>query len=278
MAERVLVKRLGQHGDGIADGLDGPIYIPGSLPGETVEVETVAGHPDRRRLVSVERPSAERIEPICPHFQVCGGCAMQHYSENSYRAWKRDLVVTALNQAGIEVPVAPLIDAHGDGRRRVVFHARRGGHGVLQVGFSAAAAHRIVPIDRCPILAETLDGALKAAWAIAEATAALIALKPQKSQSGVYHLTAAGSTTWAGFAQQILEEYEELYSWPVETGDFGAPLRANKVVAITSDLYKTAARRPKNSLLSNAKLESVFGLKMPDWRAQLSLAMQDAIR
>ena len=60
------------------------------------------------------------------------------------------------------------MDAHGDGRRRVVFHARRGGHLVLQVGFSAARAHHIVPIDRCPILAKSLDGALNAAWAIAE--------------------------------------------------------------------------------------------------------------
>jgi 23S rRNA (uracil1939-C5)-methyltransferase len=93
---------------------------------------------------------------------------MQHLAGESYRNWKRDLVVTALSQAGIDAPVASLIDAHGDGRRRAVFHARRGAHDVLQVGFSAARAHHIVPIDRCPILAQSLDGALNAAWAIAE--------------------------------------------------------------------------------------------------------------
>jgi 23S rRNA (uracil1939-C5)-methyltransferase len=169
VVERILIDRLGQHGDGIADSSAGPIYIPGTLPGETVEVDAEPGHPDRRRLVNVRQSSAERIEPICPHFGICGGCAMQHLSEASYRGWKRDLVVTALRQAGIEVPVASLMDAHGDGRRRVVFHARRSGHGVLQVGYSAARAHRIVPIDRCPILAKGLDGALKAAWAVAEA-------------------------------------------------------------------------------------------------------------
>ena len=168
MVERILINRLGQHGDGIADGFEGPIYVPGTLPGETVEVEAIPGHPDRRRLVNVQQSSAQRIEPICRHFGICGGCAMQHLREDSYRSWKRDLVVTALSQAGIEIPIAPLIDAHGDGRRRVVFHARRGGHGVLQVGYSTARAHHIVPIDRCPILAKSLDGALKAAWAIAE--------------------------------------------------------------------------------------------------------------
>jgi 23S rRNA (uracil1939-C5)-methyltransferase len=168
VAERLVIDRLGQHGDGIAEGSDGPIYIPAALPGETVEVDAMPGHPDRRRLVNVRQSSAQRIEPICPHFGVCGGCAMQHLADESYRCWKRDLVVTALSQAGVDAPVAPLIDAHGDGRRRVVLHARRGTHEVLQVGFSAARAHHIVPIDRCPILAKSLDGALNAAWAIAE--------------------------------------------------------------------------------------------------------------
>src|SRR5436190_5740711 len=167
VVEELLISRLGQHGDGIADSSEGPIYVPGTLPGERVEVDAVPGHPDRRRLINVRQSSAQRIEPICRHFGVCGGCAIQHLSEASYRSWKRDLVA-ALSQAGIDGPVAPLIDAHGDGRRRVVFHARRGSHGVLQIGFSAARAHHIVPIDRCPILAKELDGALTAAWAIAE--------------------------------------------------------------------------------------------------------------
>ena len=141
------------------------------MPGETVEVEAVAGHPDRRRLLNVERPSAERIAPICPHFGVCGGCAMQHWETIQYRAWKRDLVVDALRQAGLDFPVAELIDAHGEGRRRAVFHARSGARSVLEVGFSAARSHHLVAIDRCPVLSPKLGGALKAAWAIAETLA-----------------------------------------------------------------------------------------------------------
>jgi 23S rRNA (uracil1939-C5)-methyltransferase len=120
-------------------------------------------------LLNVEHLSAERAAPICPHFGVCGGCALQHWQSAPYRAWKRGLVVDALRQAGLEAPVGDLIDAHGDGRRRAVFHARRGALDVLEVGFSAARAHRIISIDRCPVLAKNLDGALAAAWAIAEA-------------------------------------------------------------------------------------------------------------
>jgi 23S rRNA (uracil1939-C5)-methyltransferase len=168
VVEHLVVARLGQRGVGIADGIDGPIYIPGALPGETVEVESIPGQPDRRRLLNVEAPSAQRIAPICRHFGICGGCAVQHLDENSYRDWKRELVANALRQAGIEAPLHDLIDAHGAGRRRAVFHARRGSRDVLQVGFSTARAHHLVAIDRCPVLAQSLDGALQAAWAIAE--------------------------------------------------------------------------------------------------------------
>jgi 23S rRNA (uracil1939-C5)-methyltransferase len=166
--EHLSVAALGQRGEGIAEGPGGPIFIPCTLPGETVEVESWPGHPDRRHLLNVEHASPERIAPICPHFGTCGGCALQHWQSAPYRAWKRDLVVTALRQSGIDAPVADLIDAHGDGRRRAVFHARRGTHDVIEVGFAALRTHRVVAIDRCPILAPRLDGALQAAWAIAE--------------------------------------------------------------------------------------------------------------
>ncbi len=171
MVERLVIARLGHRGDGIADGSDGPIYVPGALPGETVEVDDWSGHPDRRQLLNVETPSTERVAPICPHFGVCGGCTLQHWQSTPYRAWKRELVVEALRQQGLDPPVGELIDAHGEGRRRAVFHARRLGHDVIEVGFSAARAHRIVAIDRCPVLAKSLDGALAAAWSIAETRA-----------------------------------------------------------------------------------------------------------
>jgi len=169
VVERLVIDRLGHRGDGIAETPAGPLYVPYVLPGETIEAEPIPGHPDRRHVLRVEVESPERIAPICPHFGVCGGCALQHWDTARYRAWKRGLVVAALAQAGIAAPVADLIDAHGAGRRRAVFHARRGTHDVLQVGFTAYRAHHVVAIDRCPILAPELAGAIAAAWALAEA-------------------------------------------------------------------------------------------------------------
>lgn len=129
------------------------------------------GHPDRRHLLTVETASPERIAPVCKHFGLCGGCAMQHWSLDRQLAWKRELVIEALHQAGLDAPVANTVDAHGDGRRRVTLHARRGHHDILEVGFAAPRAHHVIAIDDCPILAPGLDGVIAAAWAIAEVLA-----------------------------------------------------------------------------------------------------------
>jgi 23S rRNA (uracil1939-C5)-methyltransferase len=169
VVERVVIDHVGHLGDGVGSADGQTVYVPYTLGGESVEVAPVPGHhPDRRRLLAVERASPERIAPFCPHFGVCGGCAIQHWEAERYRAWKRDIVVETLAQAKIACDVAPLIDAHGLGRRRITLHARMGSHDVLKVGFAAAGSHDIIPIDRCPILAPGMDGALEAGWAIAE--------------------------------------------------------------------------------------------------------------
>lgn len=168
VTEQLTITALGHRGDGVADTPAGPAYVPYTLPGEIVTVEPVVGHADRRHLVHVDRPSHERVAPICKHFGQCGGCALQHWSPAEYRLWKRALVAEALAAAGLVAPVGDLIDAHGQGRRRAVLHARRGARDVLEVGFTAPRAHHIVAIDRCPVLAPGLDGAIPLAWAIAE--------------------------------------------------------------------------------------------------------------
>jgi len=168
VTEKLTIQYLGHRGDGAADTPEGTVYVPYALPGETVTVERVPGHPDRRHLVHVDRPVRERAVPICKHFGTCGGCALQHWSLAEYHLWKRSLLVEALAQAGLVAPVDDLIDAHGEGRRRAVLHARRGSHNVLEVGFTAPRAHHIVAIDECPVLAPQLTGAIQAAWAIAE--------------------------------------------------------------------------------------------------------------
>ena len=173
MVEQLTIARLGRRGDGIAETPAGPLYVPYTLPGETAEVEAWPGHPDRRRLHPDRgcEPRAHRAD--LPAFRrlrrlraaALGARALSRLEarRSSSRRWRRPASTCRSTT---------LIDAHGEGRRRAVFHARRGTRDVLEVGFAALRAHHIVAIDRCPILAPGLDGAIEAAWAIAEALGA----------------------------------------------------------------------------------------------------------
>jgi 23S rRNA (uracil1939-C5)-methyltransferase len=168
VGERLVIDHVGHRGDGVAFADGQSVFVPYALGGETIEVEPVADHPDRRRLSLVEHASPERIAPFCRYFGSCGGCAVQHWQPEPYRAWKRRIVIDTLKHAGIECGVGELVDAHGAGRRRMTVHARRGGDGELRVGFAAPNSHAIVAIDDCPILDPGLRGALDAARAVAE--------------------------------------------------------------------------------------------------------------
>lgn len=94
-------------------------------------------------------------------------------------------------------------------------------------------------------------------------------------RSGTYHITAAGETTWYQFALSILDECSRLSpttSWfAAATGN--RPLIAKRIVPITTHDYPTPARRPAYSVLSNHRFARTFGFSLPDWRTQLSRAV-----
>ena len=111
-------------------------------------------------------------------------------------------------------------------------------------------------------------GAPTSARLIAEATASVVAThcsggKPDvdafREKGGLYHLTAAGRTTWHGFAQAILSGRKDVAS----------------VLPIPTSAYPTPARRPQNSVLDNGKLASRFGFRLPDWQVGLRLCIEE---
>jgi 23S rRNA (uracil1939-C5)-methyltransferase len=164
VAERVTVERLGARADGIAHVDGHAVYVPYSLPGETVLIERDGA---RARLIEVEKPSPDRIEPFCPYFRACGGCLTQHIAGPAYTAWKRIILIAALEGAGLETIVDPLVDAHGAGRRRITLHARFG-DGRARVGYMAVRSHELVEVAFCPVAEPGLKNAPRAALALAE--------------------------------------------------------------------------------------------------------------
>ena len=161
------IERLGRRGEAIAQGANGPIFVPYALPGERVLAEIDGAH---GTLIEVVEPSPARIDPPCAYFTQCGGCALQMLDASSYAGWKRDLVITALRHAGLAAEVGELVDAHGEGRRRTTFHARYP-QGRTELGYMRMHSHAMIEIDSCKVLAPAMVKALPAARAFAEALA-----------------------------------------------------------------------------------------------------------
>lgn len=149
------VTALGAAGDGIARLPDGePCFVPRGLPGETLAVRDL-GKRGGARLAeprALLRASPDRVEPPCPHFAACGGCALQHWAAAPYADWKRAKLSDALARAGFpDAPVAPVRSTPPAARRRADLGARRTASGVA-LGFHGRGGGALVDLRTCEVL------------------------------------------------------------------------------------------------------------------------------
>lgn len=145
------IERLGVQGDGVAQGPKGPLFVPFALPGERVRVALDPGN-QYAQLLAVLEASPDRIAPICPHFGICGGCALQHLEEGAYLAWKRDQVRAALQSRGLEAEADPVRSVPLASRRRASFalaHTRAG----VVLGYHKRGSPEVIGVEVCPVLA-----------------------------------------------------------------------------------------------------------------------------
>ena len=139
------INRLGHHGDGIAPG---PVYVPGSLPGERVS-GTLDGQ--TLREVRILEPSADRVAAPCRHFKACGGCQLQHAADPLVAGWKVGVVDKALKSQGLETELRPIQTSPSQSRRRATFAAKRTKKGAM-AGFYGRASDVIVETPDCTLL------------------------------------------------------------------------------------------------------------------------------
>jgi len=102
-------------------------------------------------------------------------------------------------------------------------------------------------------------GAPTGADLLADVTAHALRAAVQNPQlSGLYHLAAAGETTWHAYATYVIEQARQA----------GMPIKVaqSAIQAVPSSAFPTPARRPLNSRLNTSKLQLAFGLSLPHWQ------------
>ncbi len=140
--------------DAIGRSAGRAVFVPFTIPGESVRVEITEEKPTfaRARLLEVLSPSPDRVAPVCRHFGVCGGCHWQHLSYPAQLKWKRQIVIDQLTRiGGIDAPAVLETVPSPDPfhyRNHVQYSQSPDG----RLGFiSVESVSSVVPISECAI-------------------------------------------------------------------------------------------------------------------------------
>ncbi|HJS22261.1 MAG TPA: 23S rRNA (uracil(1939)-C(5))-methyltransferase RlmD [Steroidobacteraceae bacterium] len=161
------VTSLTHDGRGVARVAGKALFIAGALPGERVTVRNVKvrRHFDEAAVQSIEQSSPERVTPRCAHFNVCGGCSLQHLDPGAQILAKQQHLLEELKRTGRVRParvLEPLVDSPWNYRRRARLGARYvAKKGRVVVGFRERSAPLVADLKRCEILARPVDGLIE---------------------------------------------------------------------------------------------------------------------
>lgn len=154
------VVSLAHDGRGVVRASGKTVFVPGALPGERVVFCRLRKRRsyDEAMLVEVLVRAPERVEPACPHFGTCGGCALQHLDATAQVEFKRAHLAEELARIGKVEPaewLPPLTASPWAYRRRARLGARYvPKKGKALVGFRERASPYIAEIERCHVLAD----------------------------------------------------------------------------------------------------------------------------
>ncbi len=153
------IHALSHDGRGVARIGEKTTFIHGALPNETVLFRYTASqrHHDEGQVTQVLNASSERVEPACPHYAICGGCALQHMESHAQILAKQTILMDNLTRIGQVEPqqiLPPLTNPTPWGYRR---KARLGvkyvaPKGKVLVGFRERGNHFIADLTTCPVL------------------------------------------------------------------------------------------------------------------------------
>lgn len=152
------IESLDLEARGVARREGKVVFVEGALPGERVLASIVKRKAsfDTARLEKIIKPSSQRVEPACPHFGMCGGCAMQHLDAGAQVAIKQRVLEDSLWHIGRLRPAMVLPPLHGPAwgyryRARLSVRAVRKKGGIL-VGFRERRGSYVADINECRVL------------------------------------------------------------------------------------------------------------------------------
>jgi tRNA/tmRNA/rRNA uracil-C5-methylase (TrmA/RlmC/RlmD family) len=235
---------LAYGGDGVGRHDGRVIFVPFTIPGETVRVRLthVRRQWARAAVVSIEVPSPDRVAAPCPWFGRCGGCAYQHVAYPRQLEIKTMQVGAALRRIGkfSEPPVEPALPSpHVYGyRNRITVHVDP-----PRIGFRGTDPRQVIDVEKCLLADDAVNAALRRlrsrkSWRPGPAT-----LRNDPHQRGFRQVNDAAAEVLAGVVVEMAGRGENLVDAYCGAGFFAKKLTGQfrRVIGIDWDERSLAA-------------------------------------
>lgn len=222
----MIIEHLNHKAEGVSDA---KTAIRRVLPGEVLD--------DQCRILT---PSTDRVRPPCRHYKSCGGCALQHASDDFVAGWKTDVIREGLAARGIKTEIRPIATSPTRSRRRATLHGRRTKSGAL-VGFFAPGSDVLTAIPDCQVL----DPRIVAALRMLEELTSFAA-----SRKSIVHFDVTVSETGLDIAVRGGKDMDAMAE--AEAAQFA---RQHRLARLSWDGEVIAARHPATQHFGPAKVE-----------------------
>ena len=200
----VTIKRLGINGEGVGYYRRKAVFVPGALPQEVVKAKVVRSeqHYIEAELLCIEKRSRNRTAPVCPVYEQCGGCQLQHMDGAGQLAGKMEIVRESFARyTGIvEPPIRPMAGMADPWGYRHKAQLQAGTiHGRMVLGLYSPASHKLVNIDGCQIQQQDINTAVGAIRDIIEE----LGIPPyrEKSKEGLLRTVVLRKSSYSGELQ-----------------------------------------------------------------------------
>ena len=181
------IKRLGINGEGVGYFKRQVVFVPGALPGEEVVVETTKVHPKfaEAKIKNIRKKSEFRVQPICPVYEECGGCQLQHLEYNQQLKEKRDIIIQSLERhTKLSIEQMDIRETIGmenpwNYRNKSQFQVGQKDGKVL-AGLYGINSHQLVNIDQCAVQHSKTNKAIGTVKKFFKSYKSLFTMKNQK--------------------------------------------------------------------------------------------------
>jgi 23S rRNA (uracil1939-C5)-methyltransferase len=203
------IKRLGINGEGVGYFKRQVVFVPGALPGEEVVVEATKVHPKfvEAKIKNIRKKSEFRVQPICPVYEECGGCQLQHLDYSQQLKEKRDIVIQSLERhTNLPINQMDIRETMGmenpwNYRNKSQFQVGQKDGKVL-AGLYGINSHNLVHIDQCAVQHSKTNKAIGTVRKVLQKLQ--IPIYSEKSKKGIIRTVVARVGIQTGELQIVL--------------------------------------------------------------------------